>query len=617
MKKLLPFKTIRGRIITYTAAAMLALAVITVTICFTVFQSFLRRNQIQSAEYNLQMVCHNVEDTMNNFTALSRWCSNNGEISHYLEAFKDRTRMPSISSSDSPLRITAISTYTRLKEEYRNTPRASEYITRVIISPVNRRNYLLVSDLAAAGTPDAAGTVARASYFAEMCAAPDYLWDGFHSDPFSLVDPEPTIPLIRPINSPYSDQVIGWSYFSVSSRLITDSLRSYPQPPDSLLYVTIGSRSYVLEDGGFREGIPEYTAISPVDGSANNPDTQVQKIRMADGSSRFLVTCPLGVEGWTISNILSESAFFAQRQVYLLIIGFITLIILCMGAGLALTLNKAIGRPVKRLCGKIDDIARGDFSRMEEIEGPDEFGIIGRGINGMSENVVTLMDKRVEDERQKKDLEYQILQSQINPHFLYNTLNSIKWMATIQNATGIAEMTTSLARLMKNVSKGTAAQIPLKEELDLVKDYFLIQQYRYGGSITLDCRIESEELYRCLIHRFTLQPIIENALFHGIEPKGCAGHILLSAERVQSDRLGTVLQISVTDNGVGMSREQIEKVLSAQSAPSADFFRQVGIHNVNQRIHYDFGEDYGISIDSVEGQYTTMTITLPYRLNEL
>ena len=87
--------------------------------------------------------------------------------------------------------------------------------------------------------------MARASYFEEMCAAPDYLWDGFHSDPFSPVDPEPTIPLIRPINSPYSDQVIGWSYCSVSARLITDSLRSYPQPPDSLLYVTIGSRSYV------------------------------------------------------------------------------------------------------------------------------------------------------------------------------------------------------------------------------------------------------------------------------------------------------------------------------------------------------------------------------------
>lgn len=617
MKKFLPFKTIRSRIITYTAAAMLALAIVTVTICFTVFQSFLRRNQIQSAEYNLQMVYHNVKDSMDSFTALSQWCSSNPELSHYLEAFRDRVRMPSISSGDSPLRITATTTYNRLKEQYRNTPRASDYITRIIISPLNQRNYLLVSDLTAAIGPDAARTVAGTSYFEEMLQAPGYVWNGLRSDPFYLINPEPTIPLIRPISSQYSSEIIGWSYFSISGRLISDNLRSYPQPPDSRLYVTIGSRSYRLEDGDFREGMPEYTVISQMEGSANNPETQVSKIRLADGSRRVLVTCPLGVEGWTISNILSESAFSAQRQVYLYLIGFITLIIFCMGLGLAMTLNKAISRPVKRLCGKIDDIAGGDFSRMKEIEGPDEFGIIGRGINDMSENVASLMDKRVDDERQKKDLEYQILQSQINPHFLYNTLNSIKWMATIQNATGIAEMTTSLARLMKNVSKGTAAQITLKEELDLVKDYFLIQQYRYGGSIAIDYRIESEELCRCLIHRFTLQPIIENALFHGIEPKGCAGHILLSAARVQTRGLGTVLQISITDNGVGMSPELIRKVLSNESKPSADFFRQVGINNVNQRIRYAFGEDYGISIDSVEGEYTTMTITLPYRLKEV
>ncbi len=614
MKQLFPFKTIRGRIITYTAAAMLALAVVTITICFTVFQSLLRRNQIQSAEYNLQMVCHNVKDSMDNFTALSQWCSNNAEISHYLEAFQDRARMPSISSGDSPLRITATTTYARLKEQYRNTPRSSDYITRVIISPLNQRNYLLVSDLSSG--PDAARTVAGTSYFEEMFHAPGYVWDGFHSDPFYLVNPEPTIPLIRPISSQYSSEIIGWSYFSISGRLISDNLRSYPQASDSRLYVTIGSRSYLLTDGSFRADIPEYTVISPMDGNANNPETQVSKIRLPDGSRRVLVTCPLGVEGWTISNILSESSFSAQRQAYLLIIGFITFIIFCMGLGLALTLNKAISRPVKRLCGKIDAIAGGDFSRMKEIEGPDELGIIGRGINDMSENVATLMDKRVDDERQKKDLEYQILQSQINPHFLYNTLNSIKWMATIQNATGIAEMTTSLARLMKNVSKGTAAQITLKEELDLVKDYFLIQQYRYGGSISIDYQIQSEELYCCLIHRFTLQPIIENALFHGIEPKGCAGHILLSAQRLQTDRLGAVLRISITDNGVGMSPELIRRVLSDEAAPSADFFRQVGINNVNQRIRYAFGEDYGISIDSVEGEYTTMTITLPYRLKE-
>ena len=97
-------------------------------------------------------------------------------------------------------------------------------------------------------------------------------------------------------------------------------------------------------------------------------------------------------------------------------------------------------------------------------------------------------------------------------------------------------MTTALARLMKNVAKGTAARIPLREELDLVKDYFLIQQYRYGGSITIEYQIEDEKLLDCLIHRFTLQPIVENALFHGIEPKGCAGRVVIRAEeQISSD----------------------------------------------------------------------------------
>lgn len=232
----------------------------------------------------------------------------------------------------------------------------------------------------------------------------------------------------------------------------------------------------------------------------------------------------------------------------------------------------------------------------------------------MSENIVTLMDKRVADEKQKKDLEYQILQSQINPHFLYNTLNSIKWMATIQNATGIADMTTALARLLKSVSKGTSSMVTLREELDLVKDYFLIQQYRYGGSITMDYHIESEDLYGCEIHRFTLQPIIENALFHGIEPKGTAGAITVSAES------GTVngkkvLKISVTDNGIGMTRETIDSVLHEEDNPGknkTDFFRHVGISNVNRRIQYDFGLEYGITIVSEPGVYTTMTIVRPY-----
>ena len=231
----------------------------------------------------------------------------------------------------------------------------------------------------------------------------------------------------------------------------------------------------------------------------------------------------------------------------------------------------------------------------------------------MAANIVALMDKRVADEKQKKDLEYQILQSQINPHFLYNTLNSIKWMATIQNATGIADMTTALARLLKSVSKNTASVVPLKAELDLVKDYFLIQQYRYGGGITLDFQIESEDLYDCEIHRFTLQPIIENALFHGIEPKGTAGDITVTVKSLDNQGKKD-LEIRVTDNGVGMTSEMIRDILSnrQENSGKTDFFRHVGISNVNQRIRYDYGPRYGITIESCPGSFTTMIILQPY-----
>ena len=219
------------------------------------------------------------------------------------------------------------------------------------------------------------------------------------------------------------------------------------------------------------------------------------------------------------------------------------------------------------------------------------------------------MDKRIEDEKQKKELEYQILQSQINPHFLYNTLNSIKWMATIQNANGIAEMTTSLARLLKSISKGTKQLIPIKEELSLLQDYVLIQNYRYGGIVEVSYSIPDNTLPDYVIPKLTLQPIVENAIFHGIEAKGENGLITVSLHQENSD-----LHIDITDNGVGMSKELIAQVLSgASNDAKSDFFRKVGIHNVDLRLKYTFGTNYGLRIDSKEGEYTTMTVVLPLR----
>lgn len=605
LKKLLP-KNIRGKILVCTAAATVLIAAATLSICYCIFQSFLRTSQLSSAEYNLQLVSHSVSGAMGNITGFGDWCRSNTTIGEFLDDFEGQAQMPSIYSTKSRLRSVALNAYERFKEEYYNT-HSSDYITRAVISPDNCRNYLQISDSVSTVT---ASYLSGQDFFETLYQAPDYRWDGFAREGDSLI-----LPIVRPIYHPYDARPCGWLYLSVSSRLISDPLDAFPLAGDSSLFLTIGDRSYEYAQGVFTETALDFPVIRPIHEKGLSPDSAASLVRLPDGSARSMLTLPMGVEGWSLSLILSQQDLSAQNAAYLLIIGGIALIILFLGLGLGFLLNRIITRPVQQLKEKITAVAGGDFSPEPSIEWEDEFGEIGQGINRMSKDLKALMDSRVESEKQKKDLEYQILQSQINPHFLYNTLNSIKWMATIQNATGIAEMTTALARLMKNVSKGTGAMIPLGEELGLVKDYFLIQKYRYGGSISLSVSIEEPSLEQALIHRFTLQPIVENALFHGIEPKGCAGTISIQACR-QSLEGRDALVISVTDNGIGMDEATIRQVLSGGTASSADFFKKLGISNVAQRIRYSFGPPYGLAIKSRPGEYTAMTITLPYMTKE-
>ena len=177
-------------------------------------------------------------------------------------------------------------------------------------------------------------------------------------------------------------------------------------------------------------------------------------------------------------------------------------------------------------------------------------------------------------------------------------------------ATGISEMTTSLSRLLKSISKGTSLLIDIREELSLLENYFTIQSYRYGGTITMDIQVDNESLYNSEIIKFTLQPLVENAIFHGIEPKGCAGHIRIHVGYETSDNTEKI-RIDVTDDGVGMTADKAAQVLRCKDDSSADFFREIGVSNVHKRLQYQFGAEYGITIESKEGEYTTMSIHIP------
>ena len=323
-----------------------------------------------------------------------------------------------------------------------------------------------------------------------------------------------------------------------------------------------------------------------------------------------MVACPLGVHQLYLAQVIPTQGI--GRPLSLLGGPALAslILVLVMGLGMAALLHRTVAAPIGALQKQMEEVGRGRFDPNPSIEWDNELGDVGRGINQLSRSVSSLMDSRLEDEKQRLELEYRMLQSQISPHFIYNTLNSIKWMATIQHAPGVAEMVTALSRLLKSVSKGTRKLVPLEEEFALLEDYFTIQRYRYGGTITLEAP-DGAGWGNYLIPRFTLQPLAENAIFHGIEPNGGVGRLWAD---IQRDGDGADLLISISDDGVGMEEEQLQRLLDGAGREKEDEpFRHVGLWSVHRLLQLSFGEGYGLTVRSAPGQGTTVTLRLPER----
>lgn len=588
--------SIKARVITLTLTYTLIISLLMVSIFFYIFQSFLHRNLIRSSEFNLQLVSDNISNDMNKLVYFVRWCGSNPLLGSY------------ITSEDNNNKTISLEAFSRLKEEYQNC-KVNKYIERVIICKNDGEFLQLVSSVSSS-TMNAAEVVNNSDFFGPLINDDGFYWNGIHENPFAhySYNEAQIIPIVRPIYGDNGKDIAGWVYLGISTDIITDYLEGYNLPNDSGLYLTIDNNSYNITLDSITPVTTAYTIKQQLKEVANSTDTIVSVIDTPDTSNRTFVTCPSSLEGWYLSQSISKSEFLQQKQFYHLFIYLILFLLLGLGIALISYFNRTINNPISKIRKKLAAISIGDFTYDSSIEWDHELGEIGKGINSLSKNISLLMDKRIEDEKQQKDLEYQILLSQINPHFLYNTLNSIKWMATIQNATGIAEMTTALARLMKNISKGTTQLITIEEELSLLKDYFVIQQYRYGGAITIEYDID-EAIKNCMILRFTLQPLVENALFHGIEPKGGTGKISITMTAKDSKQI----DINILDNGIGMTKEQIEDSLSDKSDnTTSDFFKKIGINNVNRRLQYEFGENYGITITSTIGEFTKMHIILPF-----
>lgn len=585
---------LQNRILLSILLYIAILGILITTLSSYLYKHYLQKSLLQNAEVNLQFLADNIDNSMDNVMRLVRFCQTNITIGKYVE-----NASGSLSNS----------AHERLNEEYQSNECAA-YMHRVIVSG-NNDKYLQLVDATYSNSRNASLLARELPYFQTALESDSCDFSiGFVPDSFYSGERMKNIlPVIRPISARYNARNSGWVFVGITEELFTAPLAYYSRPEDSPLYLTLGEHIYLLTTEGCIALDSPYRLEEEFSTDFLTSSTKAYYITdHADDRRKLMLIKPLSeMEGCYVSQIISPQELNTQRTLFLTTVACIVLLVTITGLVVSYLLYRTVSLPILKLRHKISSISMGDFSRDTSIEWNHELGDIGRGINDMSESIVALMNQRLSDEKQKRDLEYQMLQSQINPHFIYNTLNSIKWMATIQGADGISEMTTALSRLLKSISKGTSLLVPLREELNLLQDYYTIQQYRYGGTITMNIHVTEESLYDCQIVKFTLQPLVENAVFHGIEPKGTAGTIDVLVEAVSENNM----RITVADDGVGMSQEKADRLLTEDSDKSAEFFREIGISNVHKRLQYQFGPEYGITIETKEGEYTRMILLLP------
>lgn len=266
----------------------------------------------------------------------------------------------------------------------------------------------------------------------------------------------------------------------------------------------------------------------------------------------------------------------------------------------------SITRPIRKLSEVTDQVAKGNLDVRSEVKGGVEVSMLSDSLNTMIDKINELLDQVTKEQVRLRKAEFEVLQSQINPHFLYNTLDAITWLAESGEQKKVVSMVGSLSEFFRTALNGGRDIITIEEELQHVRSYLEIEQVRYQDILRYEISVP-EELNKYLIPKITIQPLVENALYHGIKNKRGPGMILIKAKKEKD-----FFNIQIEDNGIGIEEERLEQVRAGirdKVLTGKDIY---GLYNVNERIRLNFGEQYGILIESVHGEKTVVSVILPY-----
>ena len=337
--------------------------------------------------------------------------------------------------------------------------------------------------------------------------------------------------------------------------------------------------------------------------AARYRDGNYQEIYL--GEKRDLAVKSVGYTGWKIIGVMPERGFSLNSIKTKLFVVFVAAFFVFLLAMINAYISSRITAPIQELEKSVNALEAGELDTEVYTGGSYEIQHLGRSIGDMAKRIQELMQDIVAEHESKRKSEFDTLQSQINPHFLYNTLDIIVWMIENEQKNEAVRVVTALARFFRiSLSKGKSI-IPVRDELEHVRNYLMIQQMRFKNKFTY--RIEEEpEILGLASLKLMLQPLVENAIYHGMEFMDGDGEILVKAGLKEGK-----LCFLVADNGLGMTGEQVEQILSGKPHASSRRGSGIGVKNVNERIRLYFGEEYGLSIDSEPDEGTRIRICLP------
>lgn len=295
---------------------------------------------------------------------------------------------------------------------------------------------------------------------------------------------------------------------------------------------------------------------------------------------------------------LKQNSSIVKKNITLILV--ITIVI---SLALSYAISSYIVIPIRKIIKVMKRVQKGEMDIDLNIKNKSETGQLSENFEMMIKEIKLLIINLNEEHKKKREAELNTLQAQITPHFVYNTLNSIKCLAVIQKEKGIEEMTSNLIELFQLSISNKAVFISINYEIEMLKKYISIQNFMHGNRYNIKYEYE-DEILEYMTLKMTLQPFVENSLLHGVRQKSQLSIIIRAYKK------DTVIHFEVEDNGIGMDEAQIQKVLSGENQ-STRKYSGIGVKNVDERIKMHFGNNYGISFISKPDEYTIASIVIP------